>query len=869
MSVIIRLQNLPWSANALDIRQYFRGLSIPEGGVHIVGGELGDAFIAFSTDEDARQAFNMNGGKIKEVQIKLLLSSRTEMQKVIEAARNPTPFMQVVAPQPLTLPAQVASVLTNLVESKTDSKNSLTRDDKSTEKKSRRSRSRSRERRDRRDRSRDRSRDRKDRRRRDRSRSRDRRDRHRRDRSRSRNRSRTNDRSRSRDRDPWRGRDKKKEPSEDKLNGGDVSSTSTTNTDIIECTGPIPAPATSQSVWDVPQLMSGKSNLNNPARNNLPSLMNSFDQNRRSASILPMAGPIDVDKHVPGDFRNRDSWPPTNQSFNDIRFQNQGMNQQGMNFRDSDRSSFNNRGKNFDSFGSDNRFGNMSGNNSMSRPLLNRPINLTGAPFSPYDSCSMDSNSSMGQNERSNDSYHRDSKPKIPRSGCCVKMHLGRGGYGDVRRFFQGLFIANDGVKLVNDEDGRRTGIAYVRFVQPEGKREALQRSGTSYRGNSVEITHCDDSEFDNAIDSYVPPQNREIIKDDRPLDRASIYGENIIRNVDDKLSCIAVLNLPPYTKEHDIITMVGDFQVVSVLMVMNKDSQQLAYLQFTKSDDALRFYNMKDKHYINGKSITIQLVSENIFFEVKRQHNSGSGIVDIPDEASLASKGTSSNDSPVSDCVVLKGLPQKTCDRDIIDFFSDIGLIPSRIHVPFGKSSKQSFCYCEFSEPSQALQALTKNGTQLGMSEVIVELIPRREMEQLIGITPSPENRFNNSSNGHNNQISNRNINGPRRPLLSGPPSQRQQQTASPQYVPEAFRNPGCVLSLENVPFRAGVSEILDFFRDFHIPEENVMRRFNDRGHPTGDARVAFSSPLEAQRAFSELRHCKIRDRTIFMHLQ
>ncbi|OWR55054.1 hypothetical protein KGM_207087 [Danaus plexippus plexippus] len=47
MSVIIRLQNLPWSANALDIRNYFRGLSIPEGGVHIVGGELGDAFIAF------------------------------------------------------------------------------------------------------------------------------------------------------------------------------------------------------------------------------------------------------------------------------------------------------------------------------------------------------------------------------------------------------------------------------------------------------------------------------------------------------------------------------------------------------------------------------------------------------------------------------------------------------------------------------------------------------------------------------------------------------------------------------------------------------------------------------------------------------
>lgn len=47
MNVIIRLQNLPWSANASDIRQFFKGLQIPEGGVHIVGGEDGDAFIAF------------------------------------------------------------------------------------------------------------------------------------------------------------------------------------------------------------------------------------------------------------------------------------------------------------------------------------------------------------------------------------------------------------------------------------------------------------------------------------------------------------------------------------------------------------------------------------------------------------------------------------------------------------------------------------------------------------------------------------------------------------------------------------------------------------------------------------------------------
>lgn len=91
MSVIIRLQNLPWNANALDIRQFFYGLSIPDGGVHIIGGDKGDAFIAFSTDEDARRAMMNDGGKINDHPIRLFLSSKTEMQNVILEARGAPP----------------------------------------------------------------------------------------------------------------------------------------------------------------------------------------------------------------------------------------------------------------------------------------------------------------------------------------------------------------------------------------------------------------------------------------------------------------------------------------------------------------------------------------------------------------------------------------------------------------------------------------------------------------------------------------------------------------------------------------------------------------------------------------------------------
>lgn len=157
-----------------------------------------------------------DGGKIKEMKIKLFLSSRTEMQKVIEAARQQTLSLQSFIQTPVAVTQPVSAV--SPAQSKSiDSK----KDDKNDGRKDRRDRSRSKERS--RSRDRDRDRDRRDRdrgrRRRDRSRSRDRdRDRDRRsdrDRRRRRDRSRSRDRTRSRDRDSKRSNDRRKESNEE------------------------------------------------------------------------------------------------------------------------------------------------------------------------------------------------------------------------------------------------------------------------------------------------------------------------------------------------------------------------------------------------------------------------------------------------------------------------------------------------------------------------------------------------------------------------------------------------------------------------------------------------------------------------------
>ncbi|XP_034409555.1 RNA binding motif protein 12Bb [Cyclopterus lumpus] len=92
MAVVIRLQGLKVTAGSEDIRKFFTGLTIPDGGVHIIGGERDEAFIIFASDEDARRAMIRSGGCIKGSPVALLLSSKAEMQNVLEkSATNVEP----------------------------------------------------------------------------------------------------------------------------------------------------------------------------------------------------------------------------------------------------------------------------------------------------------------------------------------------------------------------------------------------------------------------------------------------------------------------------------------------------------------------------------------------------------------------------------------------------------------------------------------------------------------------------------------------------------------------------------------------------------------------------------------------------------
>lgn len=374
-----------------------------------------------------------------------MLSSRTEMQRVIEAARNQTlaAFMQ---PTPAPAPVQLPSIIPPLVGAtlaptfiNKDDRDSDKEKDKNDKRDKKRSRSRSR---DRSDRSRDR--DRRDRRRRDRSRSRsrDRRDRRRRDRSYSRER----DRHRSKERSRKNSRDRKKSPEK-----------------IIQTTNQM----SRNNIWEPPVI----------------------EQSPVNASLLEFQAKYNLNLTAPTLSLDRNNFPFDNQN------KSRGSWPTGL---------LGNRPDDNGNIGLSLR-NNFTDRFQVQTPI---PINNL-SPFGGSNSNSnFSENDIKNFNEKNwqskmysnSDDNKQDNKREF-HENCCVKLYPFYGGFGAIRRFFHGLFIHNSGIKLINDKNGKRTGAVYVRFAYPKGKEEALKRSGLSIRNQTVDVEHIDDDEYDNEVD--------------------------------------------------------------------------------------------------------------------------------------------------------------------------------------------------------------------------------------------------------------------------------------------------------------------------------------------------------------------------------
>ncbi|XP_054478369.1 RNA binding motif protein 12Ba [Anoplopoma fimbria] len=105
MTVILRLQGLDVKARTGDIRTFFEGLHIPDGGVYIVGGRLREAFIAFTSERNAQLAMRYSGKFLKGSKVTLHISSMAEMEHKLKSSlkrKKPSPTQPTVKRRPST-----------------------------------------------------------------------------------------------------------------------------------------------------------------------------------------------------------------------------------------------------------------------------------------------------------------------------------------------------------------------------------------------------------------------------------------------------------------------------------------------------------------------------------------------------------------------------------------------------------------------------------------------------------------------------------------------------------------------------------------------------------------------------------------------
>lgn len=210
--------------------------------------------------------------------------------------------------------------------------------------------------------------------------------------------------------------------------------------------------------------------------------------------------------------------------------------------------------------------------------------------------------------------------------------------------------------------------------------------------------------------------------------------------------------------------------------------------------------------------------------------------------------------------CIWLKGLSKElTTDHYILDFISTVDIVPTRIHIIFDQNNQPiGEAFCEFDTAEEAITVVSKHNTYYKNCLISVEPTAKDEMMRYLK-PPGP--LLNNPAMKEDRYYNNR-----MRPPFAY--NRGGGNMSGPSPLGGEFGKPGCVLGMRNVPFQADVEELLNFFgNNFDVRREDVIRRFDDRGRPTGDARIKFKSQSEVHRAMKQLSNRSIRGRHIQLY--
>ena len=146
--------------------------------------------------------------------------------------------------------------------------------------------------------------------------------------------------------------------------------------------------------------------------------------------------------------------------------------------------------------------------------------------------------------------------------------------------------------------------------------------------------------------------------------------------------------------------------------------------------------------------------------------------------------------------------------------------------------------CFVEFKFENDIQKAISKNNQQLGPNRVQILPIPREQVEAVLSSFDNDESKPQNRDRPQN---------------LNWAP-------------PKDFGTDGCIVMMSNLCYRATIEDILDEFREFDLKADQIIRRYNDNGQPTGNACINFNTSEDAAKACEEYNKVKILSRPVWL---
>lgn len=502
-------------------------------------------------------------------------------------------------------------------------------------------------------------------------------------------------------------------------------------------------------------------------------------------------------------------------------------------------------------------------------------------------------------------------------------------GYKDLRRFLQPIDVPFDGLKLISDDKGQRTGEAFVQFRHADDAGRAVRRNGEKLTGKIIAISFCSDEEFSAAVDTSAPNKKETATPSSQENDKA---------DKSDKVRyLVQVKNLPLNITKQDIIqffkglTIENNGESVFIEFDQTGIATGNGFVEF-KSDYDYKKALTQDGGLLGTVHIRVfpgkkeeadalKQKQQEMFQRAALRNASGSrmmqprphgqpvrpGLMGLrpglppqqPTPPALTPPGNQStrastpSDSSDTICVHIQGLPLLATPQDIREFFSDCQIAQRGINIAHdsrGKPLGEGFV--EFKFKSDFDKAIKKDKTSLGRHIVAVKPIGKKEMiERLDNARGLPAQQGSQQSQSSEDQQKNQTQGllqtgekqasaspqqGPQAPkpgLISGPPSapSAQGQAGAPggtKSIPPGVLNKNWFyVRCQNFPPDISISEILTYFQGFRPIGESIRLHYSSEGKPTGNAVVGFGSLDEAQRALQRLNMKMCRQNVVTLH--